>query len=316
MLKALLLPLLLALAAMATAQINLVPNGSFEDTVNCYVYTQCMLLKAEHWRNPTMSTPDVKDCDLDRQCGHEMAPDGPIGSYYPASDGDRFAGGYFWYGPGSSHTREYFMVRLTEPMQGGHAYRVGLHYVLPIRKQFAVDHIGVWFGMDSLSEETTFWLSVTPQIRLMDPDLPYMAEQNTWKAVADTFIAQGGEQWMVIGNFDPADQVNGFNVNPDAWDNHAYYYLDQVEVIPTSHVASVGELIGNFSPFGLWLYWNDGEAPERISIYESTGRLVFEGGPSLSFPLQMDLPNGLYVVKANKEGRSASLKLYKGESVH
>ena len=48
---------------------NLVPNGSFEDTVDCYVTTQCLLLEAVHWRNPNLATPDLYDCDTVRVCG-------------------------------------------------------------------------------------------------------------------------------------------------------------------------------------------------------------------------------------------------------
>lgn len=197
---------------------NLVPNPGFEDTVNCESFTPCTLLKAAHWRNPNTATPDVFDCDLDRSCGYAMDPNDinqPPGYYHAAYEGLRFAGGYYWYGVGSSNTRDYFMTLLAEPLQAQLSYSVRLRYLLPECYQFAIDHIGVWFGLDSVWEDTPNWLSVTPQARLRASSGGPWLSASEWMEVADTIIAGGGEQWIVIGNFDVADSVHGTTVNPD-----------------------------------------------------------------------------------------------------
>lgn len=316
MLKALFLSLTLALAVMATAQTNLVPNGSFEDTVNCDMFTQCSLLKAEYWRNPNLSTPDVYDCDLDRLCGQAMDPfNSPSGFYHPAFEGDRFSGGYYWYGPGSSNTREYLMVQLTEAMEAGLAYEVGLHYLLPTRFRFAVDHIGVWFGQDSLFQGTPNWLNVNPQVKLRDPVAEYLAEA-TWTALVDTFMAQGGETWMVIGNFDVAEAVSGSTVNPDALDPYAYYFIDLVRVELLDKPQAIADLIGGWQGTTLWLSWTKGSRPDIVELFDLAGCRVFSSQDGMSErDARWDLPslaNGIYLVRGIKDGWHQSIKVIKG----
>lgn len=318
MLKALLFSLTTALAAMATAQTNFVPNGSFEDTVDCYTFTQSTLLKAEHWRNPNTATPDVFDCDLERLCGIAMDPtsvNNPPGYYRPAYDGERFAGSYCWFGPGSSNTREYLMVKLTGTMEPGMAYEVGLHYVMPQNCRFAVDHIGVWFGPDSLFEATPNWLSVSPQVRLREQDSPYLTAA-AWTALSDTFMAQGGERWMVIGNFDEADSVNGILINPDGLSVQSYYFMDMVHVELLGNPQGLLELIGGWQGSALWLRWPDGTRPDAVELFDMAGRLVLRNqAPMGEREILWDLPglaNGVYVVRVLQGMQQRTLKVIKG----
>lgn len=320
MLKALFLPLMtLAIAAMATAQINLVPNGSFEDTVKCNTFTQCTLLKAEHWRNPNLATPDVFDCDLSRVCGYPMSPtsvDNPPGYYRPAYHGQRFAGGYYWYGPGSSNTREYLMVQLDHELQSNESYIVALHYVLPTNYRFALDHIGVWFGTDSLFASTTWWLPVAPQLRLRPANGGYL-QAPEWTELTDTLHAQGGERWMVIGNFDPAQAVNGTMVNPEGLDPYAFYFIDQVTVVQLGHGQSVPELFGGWRYNELWLRWPNGIKPDLLQITDMAGRIVREAhsgfgdqGGQWELPV---LAHGVYIVRASFGSQRMAIKVFKGE---
>lgn len=319
MLKALLLPLMtLAPAAMATAQTNLVPNPSFEDTLSCNTFTQCTLLKAEHWRNPNLATPDVFDCDLSRECGITMDPtsvNNPPGYYRPAYQGQRFAGGYFWYGTGSSNTREYLMVQLSESLLVGQAYEVGLHYVLPTSYRYAVDHIGVWFGPDSLFASTSWWLPVSPQLRLR-PTGGGFVQSPDWAELADTLHAQGGERWMIIGNFEEAADVVGATVNPDGLDPHAFYFIDQIRVVPLTQGQSVPDLVGGWQANLLWLRWPANLKPDAILLADMAGRIVLETSNGFEDTSgRWELPNlaqGAYIASADFGSHHVVVKVIKG----
>lgn len=277
MLRALLLSLIsLALAAMATAQTNLVLNGSFEDTVFCTTSTQCTLLKAEHWYNPNTATPDVWDCDLDRLCGSAMQPTGPNAPYFQLSqEGVRHAGIYLMLTPNGS-SRDYLMTKLTLPMLAGSAYEVSLWQVRK-RWRYAIDHIGVWFGQDSLFDATPNWLSVTPQIRLRHPESPYLLEGFVWEQLADTFVAAGGEQWMVIGNFDPLGAVDYIDLSPDGSPvSYAYHFIDQVAVEPIDEETGIAspQLNAAWQRDELWLQWPAEIHAEQLKLFDARGRLV------------------------------------------
>lgn len=319
MLKALLLSLTTtALAVMATAQINLVPNGSFEDTVDCYVPTQCTLLKAAHWRNPTSSTPDMWDCDLDRVCGYAMDTVAPtIMGWQSAYEGIRFAGWLLWDGPGNPSC-EYAMVRLQAPLVQGQAYVVSLKYSLADGYMYALDHIGAWLGIDSLNSASQYSLEVDPQLRLRDPWSNYLSEQHDWGTVRDTLVATGGEQWLVIGNFDTDEDVDAEVVNPESILPSTYYFFDDVSVVPLA-VAGVAEA----GPSAWWdgsrlnLMGKFTDGPVEFLLWDAAGRLLERSevwlGAGKTIPVRASLRSGLYIAQVRGHGAFFAVKFVKEE---
>ncbi len=319
MLKALLLLLMnLALAAMATAQ-NLVLNGSFEDTVSCELPV-IGIRKATHWYTANLATPDVWDADLERECGFPLDPNGFPGWWYITPyEGLRLAGAYYWFGPGSSSTREYMLTRLAVPMVNGGSYEISLRCALSGTYEFAVDHIGVWVGVDSLYEAQPGWLNVTPQLKLRDPGHTYLTETEAWTLLKDTLVAAGGEQWLVVGNFDPPEQVNGISAYPEALNESAYYYIDSVVVRQVLGTTSLDEpnFEAGWSPQGFWAMLTTDARVDELQLVDACGRLVAAERVAWgSGPVQVDLPPlsaGAYIVRLSAAGRWFSRKLIKGE---
>lgn len=308
MLKALLLLLNLALAAMATAQTNLVLNGSFEDTISCDLPV-IGIRKATHWYTANLATPDVWDADLERGCGYALDPEGFPGlSYIAPFQGLRHAGGYYWYGPGSSNTRDYLLTRLAAPLQAGNQYEISLQVALRGNMRYALDHIGVWLGWDSLYEPQPNWLSVNPQLKLRDPLYPYLTRTEVWTLVKDTLVSVGGEEWLVIGNFDVADSVNGILAHPEAFNSKAYYYIDSVVVRELRSPTRVAEhrLLAGWSPQGLLVRSASGQRIGNVQLFDAQGRIIAMGALQGSSGM-VELPtgavaSGLYIVRASVGG--------------
>ena len=326
MLKALLLSLTTALAAMATAQTNLVPNGSFEDTVNCDGQVPYSLRRALHWSSPNMATPDVYDCDLDRICGDPMDPDDLQGvvlqGFQYAYHGLRFAAGFQWYGPGvppAQDTREYLMVKLAETLEQGRSYAVSLYYSRAEGYRYAIDHIGVYFGPDSVFEAHPVVLGLAPQVALRDPTSPYLIEGDDWVQLVDTFMASGGERWMVIGTFNGSDDVDGIVATPSSSYGYAYYYFDQVEVLPLEGVNSVPDWTVWYSGSGaVQLNWSGSGRLDQVRLYDPSGRLLWDtrpgwtsGGHLLQVPGSMAA--GVYLLEV-LSGGARSVKRFVKEA--
>lgn len=312
MFRALLPSLTIALVAMATAQTNLVHNGSFEDTALCAMPTQCTLLKAEGWNNPNMNTPDVWDTDLDRSCGYPMDPDAPetIGYRSPV-DGTRFAGAFFWTGPGSGGS-EYLMSRLSDPLVSGQQYEVSLYCSRVSAFRYAIDHIGMYFGSDSVYESTFDGLDLTPQIKLRDAELTYLTESLNWQRLVDTLTANGGEEWMLIGNFDPAELVDGIEVTTSQFP-YAYYFLDSVSVTPllTNSVRGVYPSVW-FTGQGLCLDW-EVRGGIKCAVTDMLGKVLYttvaykeDRRWNWSLPR---LSEGVYVFTFDQEGQRFTTKV-------
>lgn len=304
------------LAVMATAQ-NLVPNPSFEDTVNCAVPTQCTLLKARHWSNPTMSTPDVFDQDEQRLCGYAIPS--ASGEYMPPEDGLRMAGAFFWDGPSGGDSRDYMLVPLaTELVQGVH-YQISLWYVRNRAFQAAVDHIGVWFGPDSAFEATTGPIDLLPQMQLRDPNGEYLATGTEWTRLVDTLTATGGEAWMMIGNFDPQDSIQAIVADPGAPYTNCYYYIDNVAVEPLagSGIPELMDASAFWEGGNLVVRANDLSGAVRLDVLDALGRTLqrsalnfLDGRAELSVGVY---PDGVYLIHLRSAEYESVVRLVKGE---
>lgn len=305
-----------ALAGKATAQ-NLVQNPSFEDTVNCGVPTQCTLLKSAHWFNPTLSTPDVWDADTARQCGYAI-PDPGMGYMLP-EDGSRMAGLYFWDGPFGGDSREYIQSKLQDGLLEGSTYQVSLRYVRNPAFGSAVDHIGVWLGGDSLHESTIGPMDLVPQIKLRDPNNPYLINGSDWTQLVDTFSAVGGEQWLIIGNFDPQDSVHAIVADPDAAYANCYYYIDDL-VLQALHGAGVAT---HGKPSAWWdgsnmvisaMNWHGAVV---MDVLDAAGRLLvrstisFTNGRAMT-PMDQ-LATGIYLLRLQGARNTTVVRMVKGE---
>lgn len=311
MFKALLLSLTtLALAEMATAQNNLVPNGSFEDTVNCTSPVLNSLMRATHWSSPNTATPDLYDCDLDRICGEPMDPSDVGGvviqGFQCAHDGFRLAAGFQWYGPSvppMQDTREYLMVKLIDVMEAGQAYSVSLFYSRAEGYRYAIDHIGVYFGADSIIADYSVVLDLEPQVELRDPLNPYLTEGTNWVQLADTFIAVGGERWMIIGTFNGSDDVDGIVATPSSPYNYAYYYFDQVEVRPLDPLNSIPEWTVGYSGSGaIWVEWQAAGSVDQLRVFDVSGKLLYATAPNWNrgtntIQLPSSLRAGVYLLQ-------------------
>lgn len=305
----------LALAGMATAQ-NLVVNGSFEDTVNCAVPTQCTLLKAEHWYNPNLATPDLFDADLDRLCGYAMDPSQPT-TFMEPYDGMRLAGAYFWYPNGN--TREYLMGQLSEGLQPGAEYEVSVGYARRRPHQYAVDHIAVWIGHDSLFENTTGRLDVLPQVKLRDPFSTYLVSGDAWTQLTDTFTAVGGERWVVIGNFDAQDSVNGVLADATGLYSNCYYYIDSVVVraISATNIPEIAKPSVWCSGHGVQIHWNNHHGPVEVHLLDAAGRSVQRVAVEMNNGhANMPLPalrSGVYLMQLRVANEEVVVKFVKEE---
>lgn len=305
----------LALPGMAMAQINLVPNGSFEDTVNCHVQGLYSLLTAAHWSSPNMATPDVYDCDLVRSCGEPMDPEDIQGvvsqGYQAAHDGSRFAAGFQWYGPGvpaKQDTREYLMVRLTEAMEMDRPYEVSLFYSRAEGFRYAISHLGVYFGNDSVSVAHPVVLALEEQVALRDALNPYLLDGDSWTQLTDTFVAAGGEEWMIIGTFNGSDEVDGIAAFPLSNFSYAYYYMDEVSVRPLEWPNALPELSVSYAGSGsIGFDWRGSGSMDRLRLFDASGRLFMDSSTGwLAGDHELVLPAvlgpGVYLVEGWSNG--------------
>ncbi|MFM1876351.1 MAG: hypothetical protein RL266_2088, partial [Bacteroidota bacterium] len=133
--------------------------------------------------------------------------------------------------------REYIQGRTSAPLQAGQSYCVSMYVSLGNAVLYATDNIGVYFGntpyqRDPCPGQTNSAIYVTPQLNY---DCGAITDTANWVRLEWNYIASGGEQYFMIGNFfnnantTIVNNPGGTFINP-----YAYYYIDDVSIVATN----------------------------------------------------------------------------------
>jgi hypothetical protein len=229
-----LLILFLFLQFSSFCQINLVPNPSFEDWK--YIDTGFISQPfAKQWINPNKSSPDYFTADTIYGLG--SVPSNRHG-YAEAYDGNA----YFFIGlrDDTSYNihggfKEYIEVELTNSLIPGRYYSVSFYARWADSTTIAVYNLGMYFSQSLIFNDTILALTMcVPQIK---NDSGNYLSSPSWVKIAGYYLAQGGEKFIVIGNFKEDENTDYiFLRHPDishytttTW--AAGYYIDMVSVI-------------------------------------------------------------------------------------
>jgi len=210
---------------------NLVPNPSFEDIDKKRVRGAGEIELAAPWKSITGNKVDLYHQEArNKDFG---VPENAYGKE-AARTGKAYAGVSF-FGHRGRLPRTYLGTRLTNPLVEGKVYCLKFHVSLSDLSQYAVNNLAMYISKDSLIESSEDILSYTPQIVPM-PNTVY-SQQYLWKEICDQYVAEGGEQHIIIGNFKSDEETTQDRVRMSrdfsgAQVRNAYYFIDDVSVIP------------------------------------------------------------------------------------
>ncbi len=273
---------------IVSAQTDLVPNGNFENYVSCPVGFSCIeestFTWIENWLRPTAATSDYfHECATD--FSSVSIPNNYFFNYQLAHSGIAYGGFYvyldlFLY-------REYLQVELTEPMEADACYYVEF-WVAPAEQAdvfgtpFVIDEIGLHIAEGRITVDDVFDyspLDVVPQI--VSPDGFFIADTLNWTKVSGIYVAEGGEDWVTIGNFQSDEDTEG--EDGPAGSGFAYYALDDVSILSLEAIdilpdtiLCAGEVVTLEPPAGADAYiWNTGDTSATLEVFE-TGIYIVE----------------------------------------
>jgi len=204
--------------------INLVPNASFEKFRNKnpdlnaepYIVYRNYLSK---WGSPTKGTPDLiygfNDDESDQpRTGEKMV-------------------GILTHNPNSKRSdtwREYTQTKLNQSLEEGKNYYIEFWVKRHRQANMASNNIGAYLGKAPIIEKNYKPITEMPlainETNIINPNEP------EWVKISGDYIAQGGEKFLLIGNF--FDNENTVfkkvkNLGEPAWEN-PYYLLDDVSI--------------------------------------------------------------------------------------
>jgi len=209
------------------AQDNLVDNGSFEQSVG-RVKRMGSISQCEGWASAT----GVKaDYFLPTKEPGINTPDNLYGFEEPM-DGDAYAG-IVAFSYGDKIPRSYITTRLNETLKKGKKYCAQYNVSLAEGSKYAVNQMGMLFSKKQFESDSKANLIENPQVK---SDEIYNA-QFGWYSVCGVFIAEGGEKYLTLGNFNASQDIKNEKNKPLKGSKikaeaivAAYYYIDDVTV--------------------------------------------------------------------------------------
>lgn len=224
-----------------SSRVNLVYNGSFEEFRSCPKRLDAVgiLTLVEGWYQPTRGSADYFNVCGGRECG---VPQNKVGNQLPY-DGDGYCGIYC----SKNDYREYLQTRLRRKLHKGDSIRLSFYVSLSEESTGAVATLGGLFTETAIYDTVRSLFLYKEKVQITDEisqiiAQPYdpqvvndvaipLVDTKGWQQVSGTFVAEGGEQYVTIGNFELAER-SGYT-NPDTLTQllpGAYYYIDNVTI--------------------------------------------------------------------------------------
>jgi len=303
---------------------NLVYNGDFEIYDTCPTQPSSDFDKQlEHttgWTFPTKyGTSDYfNSCASTSNIWTKVnVPDTYIG-YQEALSNNGYCGIYAYFFDeinGIEYGTEYIQTKLLSPLILGKKYSFKFHVSLANFSEYAITEIGAYFSKTAISRNDAKSFNLTPQISSQIG--MFLTDTLNWMIIEGEFIADGGEEYLTIGNFKDSsntDTLNTGTIYPTG-ENAAYYFIDGVILEESLSDVTIPNIITpngdehndqfllNF-PF------------EKVAIYNRWGNRVFESINNDSYwdgrtTSGSEVPEGTYyyVITTTKETYKGFIQL-------
>jgi outer membrane protein OmpA-like peptidoglycan-associated protein len=180
------------------------------------------------WESPTSGTPDhFHSCSS----GEADVPVNWAGNSN-AHGGKGYAGIYGW--TADRNYREYLQCELAEPLIAGEKYVLEFYYKLANKSVYSINRMGLALSQNRVSETRDDVLNMMPVLSV-EKDTAMTAATGNWEQAQLKYVAQGGERYVIIGNFFSNEATRftrlpfRYGLNPMLNDK-SYYFIDDVLV--------------------------------------------------------------------------------------
>ena len=224
---------------------NMVMNGDFE-FISKKPKSTGMIHLADHWLSPTNAPANLYSTSA--KDDRIKVPKNEYGDEKPKK-GESYAG-LLLYSYNERQPRTYLTSKLTSPLEKGEWYCVRFHVSLADMAKYACDNIGLYLSKDSVYQEGTGILNFEPQI--IHSTNRIFERQWDWEPICRIYVAEGGEEYITIGNFEAQAKVLTKKVKrpkgyTSAQKPSAFYYVDNISVKPHATRTNCKCEKGNFA---------------------------------------------------------------------
>jgi hypothetical protein len=282
---------------------NLIPNGEFElystcPTGNSQIYSSLF------WMTPTTNTgPSVGTPDYYNQCASYVSAVSVPYNFVVSSGGFQFAhsGGAYsgitlWVPTPDYH--EYIEIPLSATLVANTSYHFEMYVNLQNDCKFSTGDIGTYFSDTAVTGINNYYpLPFTPQITNLTGN--YFDTLN-WSLVSGSYLAHGGESYLIIGNFNHNFNTNTVVINSNSFYPIAYVYIDNVSLTPSTGIEDqndkeVTKIYPNPFSDKLTITAKTNQ-PLEITLYDITSRKLLQQQFTNSTSINTSqLSKGIYI---------------------
>jgi hypothetical protein len=310
--------LLLCILSMqnASAQFNLVPNPSFEDTVYCPTGKN-QLNASEHWQN-FGNSPDYFNA-----CSNPAfaVPNSNPGFQY-AHTGNAYAGAIFFARvniPNGPNYREPLGVELSSTLVIGQKYYVSF-FAVNAEVNFgsiACDKLGMNFY--TVAFDSCCPPPLSNSSKLYTDSI--LIDTLNWIKITGSFIADSAYKFLSISNF--FNDSNTDTLKTSQFPTYAYYYIDDVCVSTDSlyndtwtginQTENTQNSITIFPNPSTGFFSIESPIPiDGYSLYNMHGQLICERVTNNTYSTSIDLSshsNGIYIIRLYSNTNTSTHKI-------
>jgi len=302
------------------AQNNLTLNVSFEQVIGCPNVNLGAINEGyvNNVSNPANYTPDYFNACYYSQGVPYLAVPSNVRGYQFAKTGNAYIGIGLW--EKNSNAREYTQIKFSTALKANHHYAFQCYLSRAEFFRYAVSNFGAYFSIDSVSMPATDILPFVPQIN--NPAGNYFTDTLNWMPFTGSFIAQGGEQYVILGNFNSV--VENIDTLYQYWGESsyqraAYYFIDDVSLIDLDSTLTLKEneamaQVEVFpNPAKELIVINHYGIYNALTIQEVNGKVVFQAVVSKNLSSETFdvsfLANGIYILNMLNASSSKRVKL-------
>lgn len=316
MIKRLFLSFFIICTVAVKAQ-NLVPNGSFEDTVSCPTSRDISFV--QNWLSFGGSPDYYNACATP---GFVSVPSNLYG-FQNASDGNAYCGivtyvkgdnsNYHWY-------REALGVQLISDLV------IGQKYYLSFKASFtlngfetdcASNKLGAWFTNSLFNSSDSLTSAPISNLAQIYSD-SIITDTVNWTTITGSFVADSTYRYMAIGNFFKNNIVDTVDYNNGLY--ASYYYIDDVRLSTDSAFTVSNNQIEN-TINSVLIYPNPSDGlvkfvlPQNankttVSVYNVYGQEVYTSYINAKESVDLSfLDNGIYSIILTNNSKQYSTKL-------
>jgi hypothetical protein len=276
---------------------NLVTNGDFESNIGCASLTGWVIHDAPPW-NPIGNIAYYNTCSSNILFSVPINSNQLKGYQWPHS-GNAYSGFNSYLAIGTN-VREYILAQLNDTLINGKEYCIEFYINLWNASKHGIDAIGIYFSDSAVSCPTfTCLLTDTPQV--VSPLGIAITDTLNWTKVSGSFIANGGERFVAIGNFLPDNQLT-IVLNDSAQPYSTYYYIDDVSVFKCDSSSAINDLVKQQqlivfpNPANNLITVSNSKQVDELCLLDVSGKVVLQQKQVKVIDVS-ELVNGLYMLR-------------------